>query len=102
MLLCVVLLVPLAGCFGSSPIACDFRAARNRCQERSGVQAANPAAYQATCEASGGSYRSGGCPPDGMVAGCDLGSEVVDWYYAPETLESVTAVCEGEGTVVRP
>lgn len=88
-------LLALAGCFGGDAIACDFREARNRCQERTGIQAANPIAYQATCETAMGDYLDDGCPPEGIVAGCEVGSDVIDWYYAPETIEEITADCEG-------
>lgn len=90
-------LLPLSGCLGGGTIACDFRDDDgDRCQERSGIQAANPPAFQATCEASTGSYIDGPCPREGIVAGCDTGSgEVIDWYYAPTTEAEVMATCEG-------
>jgi hypothetical protein len=93
----------LGGCLGGNTIACDFRAAHERCQDRSGVQAANPLAFQGTCEAAGGAYLDEACPRDGIVGGCDMGDgDVIDWYYAPRTEADVASECEGEGTVVAP
>ena len=96
-------LFPLAltGCFGGA-IACDFREEHDRCQERTGIQAANPLAFEGTCATAGGTYRDDGCPDEGRVAGCEIGADVIDWYYAPESVESVTAECEGDGTLVLP
>ena len=93
--------------FGDDLIACDFRTDDNRCQDRSGLQAANPIAFEATCEAAAGSYLSDGCPREGVVAGCDITSpgssgRVIDWYYAPTTAADVELACEGEGEVVPP
>ncbi len=96
------LLLSLGGCLGDHAIACDFRASQNRCQERSGIQAANPPAYEATCEASRGIYIDDACPREDIVAGCDIGSDVIDWYYAPATVANATSECEGEGTLVFP
>lgn len=92
----------LCGCLGGNTIACDFRATRNRCQDRSGIQAANPPAFQATCEAATGDYIDGACPRAGIVAGCDMGDGVIDWYYPPATVADATSACTGEGTVVSP
>lgn len=78
-----------SGCAFGGPIACDFRSdGENRCQERRGTQAANPPAYQALCSASDGTYNDTGCPSEGRVGGCQVGSsEVIDWYY--DTTETV-------------
>lgn len=106
----VLLLVPLAtlaGCVPDIATGCDFREGslngpEDRCQERTGVQASG---FDAACEASGGVVVDGGCPMDGVVAGCTTaasGGEITDWYYAPETLESVTEECESGGDLVEP
>lgn len=88
-------------------VGCDFRdgganGPENRCQERTGAQAAG---FSQMCSTLSGEPVDGGCPMDGVVAGCSDGSvpagEVIDWYYAPETLETVTAECE-DGTVIEP
>jgi hypothetical protein len=38
---------------------------------------------------------------DGVVGGCRTtsapGGDVTDWYCAPNTMDDVTAACEGEG-----
>ncbi|MES2641273.1 MAG: hypothetical protein V4850_17415 [Myxococcota bacterium] len=97
----------LAGCGAfDSAIGCDFREGSSndpepRCQERTGVQATG---FDVTCEGIGAIPVEGGCPTEGIVAGCDITAagttgEVIDWYYAPETLETVTANCTG-GTVI--
>lgn len=96
-----------AGCFGDDVIACDFRGDDDRCQDRTGLQAANPVAFQATCETAAGRYLSDGCPREGIVAGCDITSpgstgSVIDWYYAPTTVADVDRECEGDGEVVPP
>lgn len=88
------LLVPLclfAGACGGHAIGCDFREAKHRCQERSGIQAANSLAYQGICKAAQGTYLSDGCPAADRVGGCkvDGSNDVIDWYYAPETAETV-------------
>lgn len=93
--------VALWGCLGTNTIACDFRATRNRCQERSGLQATNAPAFQGTCEVASGLYLDGPCPRDAIVAGCDMG-DVTDWYYAPATIADATSACAGEGTLVTP
>lgn len=88
-----VLALALGGCLGGDAIACDFRADAERCQERTGTQAANPLAFEATCETAGGSYLDGACPDDGIVGGCKVSRDVVDWYYAPRTTDEVRAEC---------
>lgn len=97
----------LAGCGAlDSATGCDFREAATspepRCQERTGLQATG---FDVTCEGIGGVAVDGGCPTEGIVAGCDItaagtSGEVIDWYYAPETVETVTADCTGGGTVI--
>ncbi len=95
--------VMAAGCFGDDTIACDFRAESDRCQDRSGTQAASPLAFEATCEAAAGDYLDGPCPRSGIVGGCDIDDgDVIDWYYAPKTLADVEFACEGDGEVVPP
>ncbi len=101
--------LPLAGCgLGAlETIGCDFRAGslngpEDRCQERGGLQSTS---FDSACTVSGGEVVEGGCDMEGVVAGCTLDSgsgDITDWYYAPTTLDEVTADCEGEGTVVEP
>lgn len=96
------------GCGSDEVRGCDLREADNRCQERTsevdGISAAVSGTYEATCEASGGTYLSDGCPEDGRVLGCEISSggaeTVVDWYYAPETRATAEADCDG--TVIEP
>jgi hypothetical protein len=89
---------------------CDFRdgsvnGPEPRCQERTGAQSAG---FDAMCESLGGTAVDGGCPTDGIVAGCDLSvagtaGEIFDWYYAPETAETVAVTCDEDGApVVEP
>lgn len=100
----------LAGCdLGGGAVGCDFREGslngpEDRCQERTGLQAAT---FDAACEASGGVPVDGGCPMDGVVAGCLLNGsgangDVIDWYYAPETVESVTSSCGSSDEFIEP
>ncbi|MCB9672691.1 MAG: hypothetical protein H6734_24655 [Alphaproteobacteria bacterium] len=109
-----VVFVSLLACGGSEPYHCDFRtgdSAEPRCQERA-ARVASPgvseAAFQQTCELVQATSGDGACPLDGAVAGCDVtfaagGETVVDWYYAPETVESVTETCDAAGgTVLLP
>jgi len=102
-----VLLTALVGC-GGTKVGCDFRESgangpEPRCQERSGLSSA---LFGNFCELLEGDNVSGGCPEDGIVAGCDIGAQgdgtrVIDWYYAPKTREDVEAECE-DGDVVDP
>lgn len=88
---------------GGPAVGCDFREEDDewgdaRCQERSGF---STPAFMQLCEVSGGKVVEGGCPTEGIVAGCNQGMQgdgtaVIDWYYAPETVESVTLICEDE------
>jgi hypothetical protein len=70
----------------TDPGGCDFREAtgpdgpENRCQERRNFQATS---FAPACEALGAVVVEGGCNRDGVVAGCDLGNDVVDFYYEP-------------------
>lgn len=102
--LALSLLATLPACGGdfSDIVGCDFRDDDARCQDRTDLQANG---FSEMCEVSGGVVVDEGCPMDGVVAGCTSalpGGDVTDWFYAPETLETVTAACEGEGTVVEP
>ncbi|MEZ4318942.1 MAG: hypothetical protein R3F61_15615 [Myxococcota bacterium] len=104
----------LAACSGGDdPYHCDFVATgeEDRCQERT-LQVPDPAGvtrsgYETLCNTSGGAYGDGPCPEAGRVLGCDItstgsGEQVVDWYYAPETVASVEETCADEGDVVQP
>ncbi|MFN7146828.1 MAG: hypothetical protein ACK4YP_23845 [Myxococcota bacterium] len=101
-LLALSLLAALPACgVGGDTIGCDFRQDDDpRCQDRTGLQSNG---FDVACEASGGVVIDGGCPTDGSVAGCTSalpGGDVTDWYYAPETLETVTATCESDGAAL--
>ena len=104
-LLCVFAFAAVAGlssCGSTDPVGCDFRETEgsgqeDRCQERRNLQAPP---FGAACEALEGTVVEGGCPSEGIVAGCDLGNDVVDFYYAPLTRDDVISECDGEGTVV--
>lgn len=86
--------------------ACDFRkgslnGAENRCQERHGVSAS---AFKGACSAAGGMSSDGRCPSAGVVGGCNLGTqgdgtEVLDWYYSPDTAVTTKSNC-GSDTFV--
>ena len=91
----------LSACgIGGGSASCDFRQATNsepRCQER--VNTVSAETFKAACEPSGGKGADGVCPREGIVAGCMIGkqgdgSEVIDWFYAPETEESVRTDCD--------
>lgn len=88
------LLLPLClliGACGGHAIGCDYRETKHRCQERTGIQAANPYAFEGICKAAQGTYLGDGCPTTDRVGGCkvDGSNDVIDWYYAPETAETV-------------
>lgn len=83
---------------------CDLRNAtisdpEPRCQERTGAQ--GTPLFAAFCDPLGGEGVQGGCPDrDQIVGGCmdaSLGGDIIDWYYPPETVESVQATCEADG-----
>jgi hypothetical protein len=88
-------------------VGCDFREGsvngpEARCQERTGAQSAG---FDAMCASLGGDAVDGGCPMDGVVAGCTAAApagDITDWYYEPTTMEEITADCEGEGEVIEP
>lgn len=91
----------LAGCGSAEGSGCDLREDDDlepRCQERTGLQGLP--VFGATCDAIGGVSLEGGCPREGIVLGCVIGSEaggeVIDWYYEPMTREAVEAECERE------
>jgi hypothetical protein len=81
-------------------VGCDFRGdsvngPEPRCQERSQLGAFG---FAESCGVAGGEALEGGCPTEGIVAGCNIGAQgdgspVIDWYYAPETVESVQIEC---------
>ena len=104
--LCTLLFSPLACDIGATT-GCDFRkdsvnGPEPRCQERSGLQGGET--FAATCSALSGEALDGGCPVEGIVAGCALQADesVIDWYYAPKTVADVEADCANEGEVVQP
>jgi hypothetical protein len=97
----LALALALSACKIGGTTSCDFRVGddpEDRCQERNGVQGG--AAFAGTCDAVGGESAKGECPdPDQIVGGCKIGElsgEVIDWYYAPKTLEEVQAICEDD------
>ena len=107
-----LLLLPLtlSGCLVAGTIGCDLRVdsavngPEDRCQERTGLQ--GNALFGGFCEVLGGDEVKGGCPTDGIVAGCDISEGagvtggVIDWYYEPTTLEEVEADCASDDGVV--
>lgn len=83
-----------------SAVGCDFRPDEDRCQERSNFQQFG---FGQFCEGLGDESVEGGCPDDGKVLGCDMGGDVVDWYYAPMTREEAEAECaDDDATVLEP
>ena len=101
-------LLVTSGC-GADGIGCDFREGsvngpEPRCQERTGLQGLP--VFGATCEALQGTAIDGGCPREGAVAGCIIGSgggDVIDWYYAPTTREEAEIKCvDDDGELVEP
>ncbi len=104
----LTLLSSLVGCGGVGGSGCDFREGsvngpEPRCQERTGLQGLP--VFGATCEALDALSIEGGCPREGAVVGCVIGSEpsgeVIDWYYAPKTREEAELDCEGESGELR-
>lgn len=47
------------------------------------------------CAQSGGRYSSGGCPDDDRIGRCYFAGELARSYYAPMTLASAEANCQG-------
>lgn len=80
----------MSGCFGDDVIACEFTT-QSRCQERTGSDASTVAAtaFRSLCSSSEGTYRDGACPRANIVAGCNVSSNVIDWFYSPLTLDDV-------------
>lgn len=100
---CLVVLSAVVACVDvTEPVGCDFREAtgpdgpENRCQERRNFQATS---FAPACEAVGAVVVEGGCNRDGVVAGCDLGNDVVDFYYEPLSREEVEAECGSDPVV---
>ena len=105
-------LLTATACGGGDTYHCDFVNSEDpepRCQERTALVASpgglTSEAFQATCETARGDGGDGPCPTAGIVAGCDVtstgsGEQVVDWYYAPETAETIAAACAEDGGVV--
>ena len=101
-----LLVLPL-GCISGST-GCDFRTdsvngPEPRCQERNGLQGGST--FKATCSALKGTAHDDGCPKEGIVSGCDISGDgtVIDWYYAPKTVEEVAKICEDDkGKVISP
>ncbi len=89
----------LSACAGAA--SCDLREAtlsdpEPRCQERTGTQ--GTPLFSAFCDPIGGEGINGECPDqDQIVAGCRetiIGGDVTDWYYPPETEETVQLKCD--------
>jgi hypothetical protein len=88
----------LAGCQLAPDASCDFRPVEPRCQEK--LHSVASETFKGTCAGAMFKASDGRCPTEGRVAGCDLrnqgdGSVVHDWYYPPETAESVAQICLG-------
>lgn len=104
-LACLFVIASLSGC--SSAVGCDFRDVKEglnngpepRCQERTGLQAAT---FGGACEALSATVLNGGCPHEGIVFGCNLGTDVVDWYYAPKTRADAEQECGNDPIVEAP
>jgi len=105
----VATVIVSSACGAGEKVGCDFRAVdeeglnngnEDRCQERAGLGATG---FAATCEGIGGTVVDGGCPTEGIVFGCDLGESgtdpVIDWYYAPHTVDEAEQEC-GSDTIV--
>ena len=98
------LLAGASGC--QDAVGCDFReiegglnnGAEDRCQERTGFQAAG---FDVVCDGLGGAAVDGGCDREGIVFGCVIGEDVIDWYYEPHTIDDATLEC-GSDEVVDP
>lgn len=94
-----------SGC-GDNVYACDFRdpsKTEQRCQERTTSLPVSEAPFQGTCETSGGTFLTDGCPRTDVVGGCDItsagsGEDVVNIYYAPMTAADVQSICDMEGS----
>ena len=73
---------------------CDFRPKKNRCQERRTLPTST-AVWEATCKAIPDStYRSGACPKENRIGGCDLSepaNPIIDWYYSDASSSIKTA-----------
>jgi hypothetical protein len=88
-------------------VGCDFRnvegglnnGPEDRCQERTGVQAIG---FDAACEGLGGEAIAGGCDREGIVFGCAIGPDVVDWHYAPTTIDEAASECGSDEVVDAP
>ncbi len=97
--------VTFSGCGFFGDTGCDFREVdedglnngpEDRCQERRGLQGTG---FGATCEGLGAKAVTGGCPREGIVAGCEIGADVIDWYYEPMTRAEVEDACRGDKLV---
>lgn len=94
-----------SGC--AEAVGCDFRdvdgglnnGPEDRCQERTGVQAIG---FDAACEGLGGAAIEGGCPREGIVFGCEIGPDVVDWHYTPTTIDEAQSECGSDEIVDAP
>lgn len=103
----ILVAAPL-GCDIGGTVSCDFRdgsvnGPEPRCQERSGIQASS--SFKTFCDGLQGKSIDGPCP-DSPVLGCDISEvegKVIDWYYAPKTVEEVAKQCaDDKGKVVSP
>jgi hypothetical protein len=91
-------LLCLGACQLSPSAFCDLRGSGEaRCQER--LNSVSAETFKGTCgTADGGRAADGACPREDRVGGCDLGkqgdgSTLHDWYYPPETRETVLQHC---------
>lgn len=58
--------------------------------------------FDAACEGLGGAAIEGGCAREGIVFGCAIGPDVVDWHYAPTTLEEAASECGSDEVIDAP
>lgn len=102
-----VLIAALTACAGAA--SCDLREAtisdpEPRCQERTGAQ--GTPLFSAFCDPLGGEGINGECPDrEDIVGGCrtaSVGGDVTDWYYPPETPETVQASCDEDDATYIP
>ena len=97
---CAALLL-LSACTLVPSAFCDLRpTGEARCQER--LTSVSAETFKGTCATAGGVSGDGECPKGELVGGCDLGTQgdgakLHDWYYPPNTHDSVMELCSSGG-----
>ena len=99
-------------------LACDLRdpdsiEPRDYCQEWRCVidSPGSDTTPRALCASMGAAFHEGGCPSEGIIAGCYTGDQGdggqnIWWFYdttwdgQPATLEDAEAECEGDGEII--